>query len=98
MMISYVMKKGRSKSMKPSTYASLVTIVFLTHRNAMSKSIESVIRSTDLLCKKLGYANDVSHMTKYRIVTDLLESKILISRKTNKNIKVTLSQRIHNIL
>ena len=84
--------------MKPSTYASLVTIVFLTHRNAISKSIESVIRSTDQLCKKLGYANDISHMTKYRIISELLQSNILIARKTKKNIKLTLSAKIDKLL
>ena len=84
--------------MKSSTYASLVTIVFLTHRNAVSKSIESVIRSTDQLCTKLGYKNDVSHMTKYRIISDLLESNILMARKTKKNIKLGLSAKITRLL
>jgi hypothetical protein len=84
--------------MKSSTYASLVIIVFLQHRNAMSRSIESVIRTTDQLCKKLGYHHNLSHMTKYRIISDLIESKILTARKTKKNIKITLSYRIHSIL
>jgi hypothetical protein len=84
--------------MKSSTYASLVTIIFLTHRNAISKSIESVIRSTDQLAKKLGYQTSVSHMTKYRIISDLLHSNILTSRKTKKTIKLTLSPKIHKLL
>jgi len=84
--------------MKPSTYASLVTIVFLTHQHAISKSIESVIRSTDQLCTKLGYKNTVSHMTKYRIISDLLQSNILTARKTKKNIKLTLSAKINTLL
>lgn len=84
--------------MKSSIYASLVVIVFFTHRNAISKSIESVIRSTDQLCKKLGYVNDISHMTKYRVISDMLHSNILIARKTKKNIKLTLSAKINKLL
>jgi hypothetical protein len=80
--------------MKSSTYASLVTVVFLTHRNAVSKSIESAIRVTDKLCKQLGLVNDISHMTKYRIISDLIQSKILISIKTAKQKKVRLAQKI----
>ena len=90
--------KRRKSEMKPSTYASLVIIVFLTHRNAISKSIEAVIRSTDQLCDKLGYNNNISHMTKYRIISDLLDSHILIARKTKKNIKLTLSAKINKLL
>ena len=87
-------KNGRNKSMKPSTYASLVTIVFLTHRNALSKSIESAIRVTDSLCKQIGLVNDLSHMTKYRIITDLVQSKILISINTAKQKKLRLAAKI----
>jgi hypothetical protein len=90
-------KNGRSKSMKPSTYASLVTIVFLTHRNAISKSIESAIRVTDNLCKQFGLANDLSHMTKYRIITDLVQSKILISINTAKQKKLRLAAKISSL-
>ncbi len=84
--------------MKSSTYASLVTIIFLTHRNAISRSIESVIRSTDQLCIKQGYHNNLSHMTKYRIISDLLQSNILTSRKTKKNIKLALSPKLNKLL
>jgi hypothetical protein len=56
--------------MKSSTYGSLVTIVFLTHKDAMSKSIKSAIRVTDALCKQLGIINNLSHMTKYRIISN----------------------------
>jgi hypothetical protein len=90
-------KNGRSKSMKPSTYASLVTIVFLTHRNAISKSIESAIRVTDNLCKQFGLVNDLSHMTKYRIITDLVQSKILISINTAKQKKLRLAAKISSL-
>ena len=80
--------------MKSSTYSSLVTIVFLQHKNDISKSIESVIRSADSLGKQLGLQNDLSHMTKYRVVSDLLQSFILTAQKTNKNKKLRLSQKI----
>ena len=96
-MIPYMKKNGRSKSMKPSTYASLVTIVFLTHRNAVSKSIESAIRVTDSLCKQFGLVNDLSHMTKYRIITDLVQSKILISINTAKQKKLRLAAKISSL-
>jgi hypothetical protein len=83
--------------MKSSTYASLVTVVFLTHRNAVSKSIESAIRATDTLCKQLGLVNDLSHMTKFRIISDLIQSKILVSIKTAKQKKVRLAQKISGL-
>ncbi|MEM0493420.1 MAG: hypothetical protein QXS02_05670 [Candidatus Thermoplasmatota archaeon] len=80
--------------MKSSTYASVVTIVFLLHRNKVSKSIQSVIRTADALCKELKLRNNLSHMTKYRIISDLLQSKILTSHKTKKTKKLRLSQSI----
>lgn len=48
--------------MKSSTYSSLVTIIFLKHKKQISKSIESVIRTTDKLCEKLELNNDLNHM------------------------------------
>jgi len=80
--------------LKSSTYASLVTIIFLKHKNKISRSIESAIRTTDKLCNDLKLKNDLSHMTKYRIISDLLRSGILITRKTLKNKKLRLSKKI----
>ena len=80
--------------MKSSTYASIVTIVFLKHKDHVSKSIESVIRTTDMYCKKLNIDNDLSHMTKYRIANELLRSNILNKTETSKNIKLSLSNDI----
>ena len=80
--------------MKSSTYASLVTIIFVTYKNKMSRSIESAIRTTDKLCSDLKLKNDLSHMTKYRIISDLLQSGILTTRKTRKNKKLRLSKKI----
>jgi hypothetical protein len=79
---------------KPSTYASLVTIVFLTHQDSICKSIESAIRATDSLCKEFGLVNNLSHMTKYRILSDLIQSKILVSIDTAKRKKLRLAKRI----
>ena len=84
--------------MKSSTYASIVTIIFLKHKNQISKSIDSAIRTTDKLCKDLKLKNDLSHMTKYRIISDLLQSGILTTRKTKRNKKLRLSKKIINFL
>jgi hypothetical protein len=83
--------------MKSSTYGSVVTIVFLTHKDAMTKSIESAIRATDALCKQLGITNNLSHMTKYRIISDLIQSRILVSISTSKKKKVRLSGKISSL-
>lgn len=84
--------------MKSSTYASIVTIVFLKHRNHMSKSIKGVIRTADAYCKKLNLENDLSNMTKYRITNELLSSDILSKVETPKNVKLSLSDNIKRIL
>ena len=83
--------------MKSSTYASLVTIIFLKYKNQIATSIDSVIRTTDKLCEELDLEVNLSHMTKYRIITDLLGSKILATRKSNKNRKLRLSKRVRNL-
>lgn len=80
--------------MKPSTYASMVTLVFLTHQNETCKSIESAIRVTDALCQEFGLVNDLSHMTKYRVIADLIDSKVLISLHTAKRKKLRLAKKI----
>ena len=80
--------------MKPSTYASLVILVFLTHQDELCKSIESAIRVTDTLCKQFGLVNDLSHMTKYRVIADLIDSKVLVSINTAKRKKLRLAKKI----
>ncbi|MBN1860072.1 MAG: hypothetical protein JW840_01270 [Candidatus Thermoplasmatota archaeon] len=87
-------KKEGIHRMKPSTYASLVTLVFLSHQDELCKSIESAIRVTDALCKDFGIANNLSHMTKYRVIADLIESKILVSINTAKKRKLRLSKKV----
>ena len=84
--------------MKSSTYAGVVMIVFLQHKKSISKSIDGVIRSTDLLCETLGLQDTLSHMTKYRIISDMIQNQILISRKTNKSIKLRFSQKVLDML
>jgi hypothetical protein len=84
--------------MKSSTYASLVTILFIKHRNNVSRSIESVIRMTDQLGENLGLDNGLSHMTKYRIVAELVDNHVLSVHKTKKNKKVLLSKKINTFL
>jgi len=84
--------------MKPSAYASMVTIVFLLHKHARSKSIASVIRSTDQLCGLLGFDATVSRMTKYRIVAELLHQNILCATSTAKNKKISLSPALMDFL
>jgi hypothetical protein len=83
--------------MRSSTYASLVTVVFLTHRTSVSKSIESAIRTTDKLCDDLKLTNTLSHMTKYRIISDLIQSKILVTIQTKKQKKLRLAQKISDL-
>lgn len=65
--------------MKSLTYASLVTIVFINYKNKVSKSIESVMRTTDKLAKDVGLKNDLLHMAKYRIIFSFfnLEMKLI---------------------
>lgn len=95
--IIFDMKQEAAK-MKSSTYASVLTIVFLIHKDKISKSIESAIRTTDEFCERLGFQNNLSHMTKYRIISDLLQSNIITSQHTTKNKKLRLTKTITNLL
>jgi hypothetical protein len=76
----------------------LVSLVFIINRDKIATSIDGAIRAVDKLCKELDLKCDISHMTKYRIISELLQSKILVSRKTNKNKKVRLSKSIIDLL
>jgi hypothetical protein len=84
--------------LKSSTYASLVTLIFVKYKNQIATSIDSVIRTTDKLCNELHLENDLSHMTKYRVITDMLQSRILATRKTAKNRKLRLSKKMRDML
>jgi hypothetical protein len=83
---------------KPSTYASVVILVFLAHPDSICKSIESAIRVADKLCIELGLENKLSHMTKYRVISDLIQSKILVSIDTAKKKKLRLAKKIVTLL
>ncbi len=80
--------------MKSTTYASLVTIIFVVHRDHIATSIDGALREVDALCEELGLHCDLSHMTKYRIISDMLKHNLLITRKTKKNKKLRLSKAI----
>jgi hypothetical protein len=80
--------------MKSYTYASLATIVFLKHKTSVSRSIESVIRSSDALARQLGMDPDLSHMTKYRIIIELQTSNILTLQSETGRKKLRLSTEI----
>ena len=84
--------------MKSYTYASLVSLVFLKHKTSISRSIESVIRSTDDLAERLGHHPTLSHMTKYRIITDLIATNILTQHNTTGRKRLRLSDEIHRYL
>jgi hypothetical protein len=84
--------------MKSTTYASLATIIFVIHKNHIATSIEGALKEVDELCKELGLKCDLSHMTKYRIISNMLKNKILITRKSKKNKKLRLSKSIRNLL
>ena len=84
--------------MKSTTYASLVTIVFVIHKDHIATSIDGVLREVDDLCDELGLECNLSHMTKYRIISDMLKNHILATRKTSKNRKLRLSKRIRDLL
>ena len=83
--------------MKSSTYASLVTVIFLKYKNQTSRSTENVIKTTDDLCNQLGLDNDLSRMTKYRIISDLAKSTIVMKNQTKKNKHLRISTKIADL-
>lgn len=84
--------------MKSTTYASLVTIVFVIYRKHIATSIDGALREVDALCDELGLDCDLSHMTKYRIISDMLKHKVLVTRKTKKNKKLRLSKQLRDMI
>lgn len=89
---------GLGELMKSYTYASLATIVFIKHRASISRSIESVIRSTDALAQRLGHDPTLSHMTKYRIITDLMENDILKLHSSKRRRRLRVADEIISYL
>lgn len=46
----------------------------------------------------MNLKNDLSHMTKYRVIIDLMDSGILDDVQTQRNIKLRLSKDLCNII
>ena len=84
--------------MKSSTYGSIATIVFIKNKEKVCKSLDSAIKVTDNYCKKLSLNNELSYMTKYRIINELVKSNVLIDDKNKKNRKISLSNKINDII
>jgi predicted transcriptional regulator len=84
--------------MKSTTYASLITLIFILHKDQIATSIDGALREVDSLATKLGLQCDLSHMTKYRIISDMLENNLLITRKSKKNKKLRLSKKVRDII
>jgi ribosomal protein S20 len=53
---------------------------------------------TDALCKEFGLENGLSHMTKYRVIADLIDSKVLVSINTAKRKKLRLAKKITDMV
>ncbi len=84
--------------MKSSTYGSIATIAFVKNKDKVCKSVDSAIKVTDRYCKELNLQNNFSYMTKYRILNDLIVSKILSDKKEKKKRKLKLSNEINKFL
>ena len=84
--------------MKSTTYASLVTIIFIIHKDQIATSIDGALREVDKLADDFGLECNLSHMTKYRIISDMLQNNILVTRKSNKNKKLLLSKKVKDCL
>jgi len=59
-------------------------------------SIQQVVKLTDSLAEKFKLEPDLSYMTKYLIIKNLVNSELLIIQKKGKNKKVKLPQKVKN--
>jgi len=84
--------------LKSSTYGSIATIAFVKNRKKVCKSVEGAIKVTDKYCEKLNLDNNLSHMTKYRVIDDLIGSNIITDKKGFKERKLKLSSKINEIV
>ena len=84
--------------MKSSIYGSIATIAFIKNKGKICKSIEGAIKVTDKYCEELNLENDLSHMTKYRIINDLISSNIFVGKKESKECKLKLSSEINSLI
>jgi len=72
--------------------------VFIKNKDKTCKSIDSAIRITDLYCEQLGLKNELSHMTKYRTIDDLIKSNIFIHKPDKISRKIKLSKKIDGLI
>jgi hypothetical protein len=56
-------------------------------------SIQQVVNLTDSLAAKFGISVELSYMTRYLIVKNLVSEGILIMQRSGKNQKIKLSQK-----
>ena len=84
--------------MKSSTYGSIATIAFIKNRTKVCKSIDSAIKITDKYCKRIKLDNKLSYMTKYRVLSELINSNIIEEMKDKRNCKLKLSSMINDFL
>lgn len=81
--------------MNASTYGSLIMLMFIRNIDkTYCSSIQQVINLTDSLADKFKLKIDLSYMTRYLIVKNLVESGILIMQKKGKNRKIKLAQKV----
>ena len=83
---------------KSSTYSSIATILFIKNKSKICKSIDSAIRATDDYCERLGLINNLSHMTKYRVINELIKSNIFSQHKEKSSKKLKLSNDVYYFL
>jgi hypothetical protein len=80
--------------MKSSTYGSFVMLMFIRNIDkTYCDSIQQVVNLTDSLAAKFGISVELSYMTRYLIVKNLVSEGILIMQRSGKNQKIKLSQK-----
>ena len=85
--------------MHTPTYATLILLLFIKNINSrQANSIKQVIDLTDALAQKLGYSLDISYMTKFNIVKDMIATNILVGKHTKKRVTVRLSTKIRRVI
>ena len=86
-----------------AAYSSAVLLMFVRNihqrsgKGGVCNSMSDVVRFADGQMRKLGIENKLSESTKYSVVKDLIDSKILITRvrKKGKKHSVQLSEKVY---
>ena len=96
--INFFMKNQRKPySTQSKLYSCLILLVFLRNINKSSfSSIKQLTKITDKLAEKLGYNFDLTYMSKFNIVKNLIKSRFLIEEKENYKHSISLSNNIKN--